>query len=742
MFYFTSILLGKRLFSNSSKLLLLSAVSTLSLQTSSAAFESYLDIGSLDTAYSYAYDISANGLVVVGETSVSGAPLAQAFAWSLGSSMSSLLTTPTQTVPFTGYSSARGVNADGSVIVGAVEIGGTVPSTRAFAWTPLSGMFVLTPTTIGSPSVLDVAEDVNASGRFVAGYSQYGLIGPPSATGITAVLWDLTAPTVAPLVLGDLDGAANDNLTNNFSRAYAISDGGLAISDVTVVGDSWNPADETEAFMWTQGTGMVGLGNLGFVNFGTTIDFGSTAHGVSESGQFIVGQAADSTTDRAGFIFDVMASTMYELNEAAGDDTANALAVSADGTRIVGYSGISGAGLQAAIWDVDTTNLSTDPRTAVLLADVLAANGVDMTGIVLRQATGISADGSVVTGFGNFGDGTEAFITSENALATVSDLIDSARGPGYLTSQASALLNEFNNDLMTVARHYDCSAMGANYEGLAKDYCLFARGGAELGLSGITADRMTGSFGVVFPHSEKLRWGLAAGVGYSTIDDLSQGSSVDMVIGELGVFADYRANELTGLRASTVLSAGIATAEIDRGIRNGGTLQSYDGNSSGAQLLAKARAGYGFIAYENQLRLEPYVGVAVGYSSFDGYTESNSGALQASFGDQVLKYYGLSAGITVDYEHSERIKFFGDYSVTYDEGSYTGLEINIDRLAVDASTGSVNDSGVRGRLQLGVGYKLTEKIQLNADVEHHHHIHGENSNFSVGGMKVGMIARF
>lgn len=732
-----SFCVGKRSFQNSLKLLLLSTVGILPQQVSLAAFNGYLDIDSLDTTYSQAYDISANGLVVVGETSVSGAPNAQAFAWTLGSSMFSLFTTPMQNLPFVGYSSARGVNADGSVIVGAVELGGSAPSIRAFGWTPLGGMFVLAPTTVGStPGVLDVAEDVDATGRFVAGYSQYGRTSVPNTIGTTAVLWDLTNPSAAPIVLGDLDGGADSaSNTHDFSRANAISDNGL-----TVVGHSVNSGDETEAFMWRQGPGMTGLGNLGFLNFGT--EFGSAAHGVSATGQFIVGQAADSAADRTGFIYDVVASTMFELNEATGHDTANALAVSANGARIVGYSAISGAGTQAAIWDVDTTNLAADPRQAVLLADILSANGVDMTGIMLNRATGISADGGVVTGFGDFGNGSEAFITSENGLATVSDMIDSARGPAYLASQGSALLNEFNNDLMTVARHYDCASMGNKSESLTQDYCLFTRGGAELGLSGITADRFTGSLGAVFPHSEELRWGLAAGLGYSTIGDLSQGSSVDMIIGELGIFADYGAGSLTGIRASTVITAGLATAEIERGIRNGRTLESYDGVSSGAQLLAKARAGYGFIAYENKLRVEPYAGLAVGYSRFDGYTENESGALQASFGDQVLKYYGVSAGATFAYQRSERVKFFGDYSVTYDEGNYTGLDVNVDSLAVQASTGSVSDSGVRGRLQLGVGYMLNEKIQLNADIEHHHHLHGENSDFAVGGMKVGLIARF
>ncbi len=707
---------------------LLTVLGLVFLPAPALALNSLLELGSLSSAYSKGLDISSNGLVVVGETSVAGAPVAQAFGWSMGTGMIPLFSTPSQNLPYVGYSSARGVNADGTVIVGAVEVVQNI--FRAFAWNPGLGMGVLTPAVIGTPSLGDVAEDVDAAGRFVVGYSEYARLTNPN--GYSAVLWDLNNLASTPTVLGDLDGGVNSGF--DFSRANAISDDGAV-----VVGNSTNAGGIQEAFYWDRTAltpTMIGLGDLGFT---APNQFASAAHGVSANGNFIVGQAADSPTDRTGFIYDVANTMMYELNEFTGHDTANALAISDDGSRVVGYSALSGTGTQAVLWDVDVNNLGA-PNSSVLLSSVLAANGVNMTGITLIEATGISSDGAVITGSGNFGNGTEAFITSENGLTTVSSLVHSLRPPGYLTSQASGLMNEFNNDLMTVARHYKCAPMGVGYS--SANYCLYGRSGAEIGLSGITGDRYTGNFGVIFPQSEQLKWGFAGGVGYSTLDDISQVGAVDMAIGEVGFFMDYHAHEVTGFRASSVLSAGFAIADIKRDIRNGREFETYEGNSSGFQAVAKTRFGYGFAAMEQHLRLEPYLGIAAGISQFSGYTEDNTGVLRANIGNQDLKYYGVTAGLTLDYSFSDRLAFFGDYSVTYDEGKYSGFDFEIESLNVDTATGSIDDSGTRGRLQLGVNYQLTETLGLNADAEYHHHIHGDNADFSVGGIKLGMTASF
>jgi uncharacterized membrane protein len=61
------------------------------------------------------------------------------------------------------------------------------------------------------------------------------------------------------------------------------------------------------------------------------------------------------------------------------------------------------------MWDAD--------NTMHLIADMLAAEGIDLTGWELSVATGISADGSIVAGFGvNPGGVQEAWIANISAV--------------------------------------------------------------------------------------------------------------------------------------------------------------------------------------------------------------------------------------------------------------------------------------------------------------------------------------
>ena len=138
--------------------------------------------------------------------------------------------------------------------------------------------------------------------------------------------------------LGDLPGG------NFYSRAR----GGSADGSV-VVGFSAS-ASGTEAFRWTQGSGMVGLGDL-----------------------------------------------------PGGGLYSGAYGVSADGSVVVGSSHSSGN--EAFIWDSTNGMREVD--------EVLTALGADLTGWTLRTATGISADGLTLVGYGTNPDGfTEGWIAN------------------------------------------------------------------------------------------------------------------------------------------------------------------------------------------------------------------------------------------------------------------------------------------------------------------------------------------
>ena len=70
---------------------------------------------------------------------------------------------------------------------------------------------------------------------------------------------------------------------------------GVSADGAVIVGSSKNINDFTEAYMWTQGTGIQGLGFLA-PNFPS-----STAFAVSADGSVIVGASANSNRDGEAF---------------------------------------------------------------------------------------------------------------------------------------------------------------------------------------------------------------------------------------------------------------------------------------------------------------------------------------------------------------------------------------------------------------------------------------------------------
>jgi probable HAF family extracellular repeat protein len=108
-----------------------------------------------------------------------------------------------------------------------------------------------------------------------------------------------------------------------------------------------------------------------------------------------------------------------------GADSSRALGVSDDGDTVVGW-GTTAAGEEAFVW--------TPASGIQRLADVLASQGVDLTGWTLVRATGVSASGRTIVGWGaNPGAQTEGFVATLAAPAAVPVL-------GPLGSALSALL--------------------------------------------------------------------------------------------------------------------------------------------------------------------------------------------------------------------------------------------------------------------------------------------------------------
>ncbi|MDR3498990.1 MAG: hypothetical protein P4L72_07165 [Parvibaculum sp.] len=343
-------------------------------------------LGGLDYA-SYAKGVSDDGSVVVGSsdiTSGNDADWSSAFMWTSGG-MTDLgyLGLPgslPDNKPI--FSAANGVSADGSAIVGySITTSGYA---HAFRWTSGGGMIDLG--NFGGAVGDAQAQGISGDGAVIVGSS----IVPNGHSH--AVTWTTTDSWATAVVtdLGTLVGAMGD------STALGVSTDGSII-----VGASQEAGGHGHATMWSGGT-AIDLGTIGgFVGDSYAYNVsgdGSTVVGVSE----LAGGAAHAFrwTDTTG---------MVDLGTLGNDDYSQAQAASADGKIIVGYSiGTTSVNGHGFIWTAEAGMRD--------LNAVLAGAGVNMTGITVQIASGISRDGQFIVGEAAFpGD---SFYTAFIARAT------------------------------------------------------------------------------------------------------------------------------------------------------------------------------------------------------------------------------------------------------------------------------------------------------------------------------------
>ena len=174
--------------------------------------------------------------------------------------------------------------------------------------------------------------------------------------------------------LGDLEG-------RNFN-----SIGGVSADGSTVVGRGTS-GNRTEAFVYTAGSGITGLGVLAGGSFL------STANGVSADGSTVVGQSGSANGPEA-FVYTAGSGIAGLGDLAGGSFDSAAFGVSADGSTVVGR-GTSANGQEAFVYTAGSGMTG--------LGDLEG-------GIFDSDAFGVSADGSTVVGRGNSANGFEAFV--------------------------------------------------------------------------------------------------------------------------------------------------------------------------------------------------------------------------------------------------------------------------------------------------------------------------------------------
>lgn len=294
----------------------------------------------------FAFGVSLDGRVVGGNSGTLTSR--RGFAWEDGVGYTPLV--------------GSGVFHSVTAVAGGGGWLGGVSSNRPAVWARAGGGPTLMPTTIfGGGQVLGLSGD----GSLAVG------LGVPSVGPQGAFVWHVPTGSVAPIA--SLAGTVS-------SQANGIS------ADGSLVVGAGSTASGPTAWVWSVSTGTVSLPTPSGASR-------AWAQGVSLDGVRVVGYSGDGLAERA---------TAWEyvgggwearvLGMLSGDTRARARAASAGGAWVVGQSFDAGGESRAFVWS-DSWGMRD-------LGSVLEGMGVALGGFRLESATGISADGRTIVGYG------------------------------------------------------------------------------------------------------------------------------------------------------------------------------------------------------------------------------------------------------------------------------------------------------------------------------------------------------
>lgn len=338
--------------------LLLGSASAHAASFQPIGFVQSVDQESLPTA------VSGDGRTVIGVSGTSTSHW-EAFRWTADTGIQGLgYLGPQDPYNPTPYSSASDVSYDGGVIVGQSSMYGE--GQRIFEWRASTGMVALPKYDSTYITNRDGASAVSADGTALAGFGQ----GP---SGNTKAISYFNGQYTT---LGQIPGTYT---------SYATDMSGDGSKIVGYAYANYESGDH-QAFLWTQATGMQGLGSLpGGNGF-------SQANGISADGTTVVGYASTDLGNEA-FLWHA-AGGMMALGVLGSGTQMNsyANAASADGSVVVGTNIVDGV-RTAFVWDAQHGMRS--------LQEVLQTDfNLDLSGWQLGSVSDVSYDGKVFVGTG------------------------------------------------------------------------------------------------------------------------------------------------------------------------------------------------------------------------------------------------------------------------------------------------------------------------------------------------------
>jgi probable HAF family extracellular repeat protein len=274
------------------------------------------------------------------------------YRWSRVNGFTDLGGLPTAPQNVSGSAQTTGISDNGAVVVGW--------STGQYASEPFRWASSKMTSLIPGSVYTQIASSTSSTGNVVVG-------GLGSSLGAEAFRWTSAGGVVG---LGDLPGGRLNSGAEDVS------------ADGNVVVGRGESDEGFRAFRWTAATGMVSLG----VAPGDTT---SSARSVSADGAVVVGAGNFAGGYQA--IRWSAATGMVGLGDVPGGRGASfATGVSADGSKVVGSAGTAPNEQEAFLWTSETGMRC--------LRDVLAEQGVDLTGWQIYFASDISADGKTIVG--------------------------------------------------------------------------------------------------------------------------------------------------------------------------------------------------------------------------------------------------------------------------------------------------------------------------------------------------------
>jgi probable HAF family extracellular repeat protein len=356
------------------------------------------NIGTLGGSFAYPVAISFDRTVVAGNSAFnSDSSTLHAFLWK-GGVMSDLGTLNNELSY--AYSSAIANSAVGKTVVGASTVSST--ARHAFRWN--NGIMHDLGTLYGDFSN---AYDVSADGSVVVGAAlKYDPDNPFSTILDHAVRW----------VEGDI---ADLCVLGQFSYGFEYSGAQFVSADGSVAaGFSSTNDDDFRGFRWADGE-MVDIGSLGgnYASVSALSSDGTTLVGDSRTG---LGHTSHAYLWQNG--------AMLDLGVSNDDNFSTAVAVSADGSVVVGRSVQSGMmsggdiffdiGPSLPASPVNTAFRWTETTGMTSVADwITSVGGSVPLGYSLTEARDVSADGKVIVGNAKVEDDSSAGYHSIGWLA-------------------------------------------------------------------------------------------------------------------------------------------------------------------------------------------------------------------------------------------------------------------------------------------------------------------------------------